>query len=120
MSINLLSLMENNKSSIRKFKLRCNINTSMYLSFAVIPLALLIFYGIEDNLADFFANAIYPDDYRTVYDNKVYHLGIMVSHWAIIVILSILGILLSWIGHEGLKLVTNSITRPKITIDDEV
>ena len=64
---------------------------------------MLLFYGVEDKNADFFDKAIYPDDYRAVYNQKVFHIGIMVSNLALIVILSVIGILISWIIIEGLK-----------------
>jgi hypothetical protein len=88
----------------------------MHISFAIIPLSILLFYGIEDKNADFFTKATYPDDYRAAYEGTVYPMGIMVSEWALIAILSIVGILVSWIGHEIFKIVIGSIAQPRMTI----
>lgn len=73
-----------------------------FILFAFIPIAILLFYGIEDNTAWFFGHQ-YIDDYRYVIDKNVYHIGIMVSHSALIVTVSIVGLLISWIVYEGLK-----------------
>jgi len=80
-----------------------------YMSFAAIPLAILLFYGIEDKNAWFFGHD-YINDYRyRIENNVVYHVGIMVSHYALIVTLSIVGILISWIIYEAWKLSNISI-----------
>jgi hypothetical protein len=79
------------------------------MSFAAIPLAILLFYGIEDKNAWFFGHD-YINDYRyRIENNVVYHVGIMVSHYALIVTLSIVGILISWIIYEAWKLSNISI-----------
>lgn len=75
-----------------------------YISIATIPFAILLFYGIEDKTAWFFGHD-YIDDYRyRISNNVVYHLGAMVSHYALVVTLSIVGILISWIIYEACKL----------------
>lgn len=94
----------------------------MYISFAIIPLAIILFYGIEDKSGWFFGHQ-FIDDYRykiSSNNNLVYNLGVMVSHYALVVILSIIGILFSWMGHEALKAVKNSTNKPVITIDEEI
>lgn len=40
----------------------------MHISFVIIPLSILLFYGIEDKNANFFAQVEYRDDYRAVYE----------------------------------------------------
>ena len=88
----------------------------MHISFVIIPLSILLFYGIEDKNANFFAQVEYRDDYRAVYEKTVYPMGIMVSEWALIAILSIVGFLVSWISHEILKVVIGSAAQPRMTI----
>ena len=110
--INLIPI-KREKSSTRKFSAPWSAKKSMCLTLVIIPLSIMLFYGIEDKNADFFAKAKYPDDYRAVYNNTVYRMGIMVSHSALIVTLSIVGILISWIGHEAFKLLKDSINENK-------
>jgi hypothetical protein len=70
------------------------------MSIVAIPVAILLFYGIEDKNAWFFGHE-YVNDYRyRIENNVVYHMGVMVSHYALIVTLSIVGILISWIIYE--------------------
>ena len=57
---------------------------SLIASFAVIPLAVLLVYGIEDNTAWFFGHD-YINDYRYRIDGVVHNIGIMVGHFALIV-----------------------------------
>lgn len=116
----MLSTTESNKISVRNLKSPLIIKKSMYMSFVIIPVLVLLFFGIEDKNSDFFAKSKYPEDYRAVYDKKVYNIGIMVSNLAKILIISIVGILLSWIGHELIKLVSTSSTQSKITIDYQI
>jgi hypothetical protein len=72
--------------------------------FAIIPIAILLYYGIEDKNAWFFGHD-YINDYRyRIGNNGIYHIGVMVSHYSLIVALSIVAILVSWIIYEGLKL----------------
>jgi len=111
--INLIPIMHE-KSSAHKFNVPWNVKKSMCLSLVIIPLSIMLFYGIEDKNADFFARVKYPDDYRAVYNKMVYRMGIMVSHSALIVTLSIVGILISWIGHEAFKLIKDSINEKRI------
>jgi hypothetical protein len=70
--------------------------------FVIIPLAVLLFYGIEDNTSWFFGHD-YINDYRYRIDGVVHNIGIMVGHFALIATVSIVGILISWIIIEGLK-----------------
>jgi hypothetical protein len=71
---------EIDKISYRKFKFTWRIKKSMYISFATIPLVILLFYGIEDKNAWFFGH-IYVDDYRhRIGNNVVYNLGLMIGH----------------------------------------
>ena len=81
-----------------------------------IPVAILLFYGIEDKSAWFFGHD-YINDYRyRIENNVVYHIGVMVSHYALIVTLSIVGLLISWIIYEILKLSNVTISRSKFKL----
>ena len=81
------------------------------MSIVAIPVAILLFYGIEDKNAWFFGHD-YINDYRyRIENNVVYHIGVMVSHYALIVTLSIVGILISWIIYELVKLSNITINR---------
>jgi hypothetical protein len=99
------------KNSQRNFiKVICRRRIITCLSFAIIPLAILLFYGIEDKTAWFFGHD-FIDDYRyKVSNNVVYHIGVMVSHYSLILTLSIVGILIGWIIYEVWKLLNISIT----------
>ena len=76
----------------------------------MIPLAVFLFYGIEDKTAWFFGHD-YINDYRYRIDGVVHHIGIMVGHFALIATVSIVGILISWIIIEELKESNVSIKR---------
>jgi hypothetical protein len=74
-----------------------------YLLFAIAPVSVLLFYGIEDKNSWFFGHD-YINDYRyKTNNNAVYHIGIMVSHYSLLVTLAIVGILIIWIIYEGLR-----------------
>ena len=75
---------------------------TLITSFVIIPLAVLLFYGIEDNTAWFFGHD-YISDYRYRIDGIVYNIGIMVGHFALIVTLSLVGLLIAWITYETVK-----------------
>jgi 1,4-dihydroxy-2-naphthoate octaprenyltransferase len=102
----LLSLEEKSskkKSTPNFLKINSGRKT-FHISIVVIPVAILLFYGIEDKNAWFFGHD-YINDYRyRIENNVVYHIGVMVSHYALIVTLSIVGTLISWIIYEVLKL----------------
>lgn len=86
------------------------------MSIVAIPVAILLFYGVEDKNAWFFGHD-YINDYRyRIENNVVYHIGVMVSHYALIVTLSIVGILISWIIYEVLKLYNVAINRLKFKL----
>lgn len=70
--------------------------------FVIIPLAVLLYYGIEDNTAWFFGHD-YINDYKYRIDGVVYNIGIMVGHFALIVTVSLVGLLIAWVGYETLK-----------------
>lgn len=93
-----------NSNSTRDFFRICSGRRAFHISIVAIPVAVLLFYGIEDKNAWFFGHD-YINDYRyRIENNVVYHIGVMVSHYALIVTLSILGILIGWIIYEVLKL----------------
>ena len=76
--------------------------------FAMIPLSVLAYYGMEDKNADYFAKGRFitnTEGWQYRYNGLIYHLGVMVSHWALIGIVSIVFILIAWIGYEGLHIV---------------
>ena len=74
-----------------------------------IPLSIMLFHGIEDKNAWFYGHD-YINDYRyRIENNVVYHIGVMVSHCALIVTLSVVGMLISWIIYEVWKLSNISI-----------
>jgi hypothetical protein len=76
-----------------------------------IPVTILLFYGIEDKNAWFFGHD-YINDYRyRIENNVVYHIEVIVGHYAVIVTLSIVGILISWIIYELVKLSNITINR---------
>lgn len=81
----------------------------MCILFATIPIAVLFFYGIEDKNAWFFGHEFINDYRYRIGNNVVYHIGVLVSHYSLIVTLSIVGILISWIIYETLKLSNISI-----------
>ena len=86
------------------------------MSIVAIPVAILLFYGVEDKNAWFFGHD-YINDYRyRIENNVVYHIGVMVSHYALIVTLSIVGLLISWIIYEVLKLSNVAISRSKFKL----
>lgn len=70
--------------------------------FVIIPVTILLFYGVEDNTAWFFGHD-YINDYRYRIDGVVYNIGIMVAHFALLVTLSVVGLLIAWIMYETLK-----------------
>lgn len=82
-------------------------------TFVIIPLAILLFYGIEDNTAWFFGHD-YINDYRYRIDGVVYNIGIMVGHFSLIVTLTVVGLLVAWILYEVLK-VSNILGRVNVT-----
>lgn len=89
---------------------------TFHISIVAIPVAILLFYGIEDKNAWFFGHD-YINDYRyRIENNVVYHIGVMVSHYALIVTLSIVGLLISWIIYEVLKLSNVAISRSKFKL----
>ncbi len=74
------------------------------IMFTAIPVSILLFYGIDDKNEYFFGHN-YVNDYRyKTQENEVYRVGIMVSHHALLATLSIIGLLISWIGYEMFKL----------------
>jgi len=112
----LLSLIE--KGKIRKTISirRIGIKASKCGIFALIPLSILLFYGTEDKNADFFENGDgVRAEYKIIYNRQAYYIGEMVSHWSLIVTLSIVGLLISWIIYEALNLSKLSIRKWKIT-----
>lgn len=89
---------------------------TFHISIIEIPVAILLFYGIEDKNAWFFGHD-YINDYRyRIENNVVYHIGVMVSHYALIVTLSIVGLLISWIIYEVLKLSNVAINKSKFKL----
>lgn len=89
---------------------------TFHISIVVIPVVILLFYGIEDKNAWFFGHD-YINDYRyRIENNVVYHIGVMVSHYALIATLSIVGLLISWIIYEVLKLSNVAISRSKFKL----
>lgn len=75
---------------------------TLITSFVIIPLVVLLFYGIEDNTAWFFGHD-YIGDYRYRIDGVVYNIGLMAGHFALIVTLSLVGLLIAWITYETLR-----------------
>lgn len=89
---------------------------TFHISIIAIPVAILLIYGIEDKNAWFFGHD-YINDYRyRIENNVVYHIGVMVSHYALIVTLSIVGLLISWIIYEVLKLSNVAINKSKFKL----
>lgn len=77
---------------------------SMLLSFVAIPLSVLMFYGLEDKNADYFKKGKFitnTEGWEYKYNKVIYHYGMMVSHWSVIVVVSICIGMISWICHEG-------------------
>lgn len=91
---------DNSEHSLPKFFTIRRI--TLITSFVIIPLAVLLFCGIEDNTAWFFGHD-YINDYRYRIDGIVYNIGIMVGHFALIVTLSLVGLLIAWITYETVK-----------------
>jgi len=69
-----------------------------------IPILVLTLSG-EDRTWDFFkkGNGV-TAEYWIKYDGHRYHLGEMVSHNAMVVVVSIVFCLIFWIGYEGVLL----------------
>lgn len=87
----------------------CTGRRTFCFSIVAIPVAILLFYGLEDKNAWFFGHD-YINDYRyRIENNVVYNIGVMVSHYALIVTLSIIGILISWLAYETWKVSKISI-----------
>lgn len=99
----MLSLLEHSKVRKTNFTRRISIKALKCGIFSLIPLSILFFYGIEDKSAWFFGHD-YIDDYRYRINNVVHHIGIMVGHFALLVTLSVVGLLISWIIYEALNL----------------
>jgi hypothetical protein len=79
----------------------------MFISFAAIPLGLLIFYGLYDENADYFKKGRFvqnTEGWQYRYNGVVYHYGLMVSEKAAIVVLSITFGLISFVIHEALMI----------------
>ena len=77
----------------------------MFLSFAAIPLGVILFYGIDNTNWDYFAKGKFitnTEGWQYRYQGIVYHYGLMVSEKSAIVVLSITFGLMSWVVHEGL------------------
>ncbi len=109
----LLSLERKTKKedSSRDFLKLCSVRRTFHISIVAIPVVILLFYGIEDKNSWFFGHD-YINDYRyRIENNVVYHIGVMVSHYALIVTLSIVGILISWIIYELVKLSNITLNR---------
>ena len=90
------------------------IRKTRYISFAVIPIIIVAIFGIDDKNVDYFEKGSFTrnsEGWEYRYNNVVYPYGLMVSHWANIAILSIVGILISWIVCEAWKLSNISIKR---------
>lgn len=87
------------RSLVQFFTIR---RITLITSFVIIPLAVLLFCGIEDNTSWFFGHD-YINDYRYRIDGIVYNIGIMVGHFALIVTISLVGLLIAWITYETLK-----------------
>ena len=103
------------RSSANFFKRLSHGKVSTCILFTSIPVTILLFYGIDDKNESFFGHD-YINDYRyRSQGNVVYHVGIMVSHYALLVTLSIIGLLISWIGYEMLKLSINKLSLLWIT-----
>lgn len=84
----------------------CVKRNMLYLIFGSIFFATLFYYGHEEENVKqqrFFDEGIHYDDYRVRMGSHFYHLGIMVSHWANIAIITIIGILIAWITWYGIK-----------------
>jgi hypothetical protein len=104
------------KDSSRDFLKICSVQRTFHISIVAIPVAILLFYGIEDKNAWFFGHD-YINDYRyRIENNVIYHIGVMVSHYALIVTLSIVGILISWIIYELVKLSNITINRSEFRV----
>lgn len=73
---------------------------SMLVSFAVIPLIIVLYFGIEDKNKHFFDNGNgVTAEYKIIYNKQSFHLGEMVSHYSLLVTVCMVGIFLSVIGH---------------------
>src|SRR5688500_13569631 len=81
--LSFLSLIE--KGRFRKIDLILRVgNIGLKCTiFALVPLFILLFYGIEDKNVWFFGHE-YINDYRyRIQCNVVYHVGVMVSHYSL-------------------------------------
>jgi hypothetical protein len=78
----------------------------LYIIFASITALVICFYGLDEDSAKqerFFVEGDYYNDYQIRVGSHHYHVGIMVSHWANIAVLSIIAIMITWIIHTGLE-----------------
>ena len=76
------------------------------IALGVIVTSLLLIYGIEDKNADFFKKGRFvtnTEGWEYRYKGVIYPLGLMVSHWANIVVVSIVFMLIFWIAYEGVR-----------------
>jgi len=84
----------------------------MYISFAAIAVGVILYYGFNDENADFFKHGKgVSDQYITIYHKVPYHFGVMVSDMAAIVVLTAVGCLISWVIHLALEPQISAIRR---------
>lgn len=73
----------------------------LYIIFGGIFLGFVMFYGLDEEdkkQQEFFDKGDgYSTEYKIRVGGHIYYLGEMVSHWANIAILTIVGILIAWI-----------------------
>jgi hypothetical protein len=84
----------------------CVKRNKLYLIWGAIFFAVLFYYGHDEENAKqqrFFDEARHYDDYQVRVGSHFYHIGIMVSHWANIIVLTMIGILISWMIYMGIK-----------------
>lgn len=89
----------------------------LLISFAMIPIITLSVFGIDDKNADYFKKGKFitnTEGWEYRYQGVIYPYGLMVSHPSLIVILSIVFGLISWVCYEGISVVVKQYDRKRI------
>lgn len=76
------------------------------IAVGVIAGSLLLIYGLEDKNADYFKKGRFvtnTEGWEYRWNGVIWPYGLMVSHWSVIVILTIVFMLIFWIGYEGVR-----------------
>jgi hypothetical protein len=93
MMIILLNLVENDKISISKCFRQSYFGKRMfYVTIFATPFPIFLFYKIEDDKAWSSVYEFINYDLHLVYNIITYHIGVMMSHYTLLVTITVLGV----------------------------